>query len=97
MNRPLAVRIARLRAAAAPVLPSCTSTWSRGSAAASRSASARLPSVEPSSTSSISQSGKICACTEATVAASVAAAFHTGVMTETAGETAGEAAALIAL
>ena len=39
----------------------------------------RLPSVEPSSTISISQSGSVCARTEATAAPSVAAAFQTGV------------------
>ena len=46
---------------------------------------AAVASVEPSSATSISQSGKVWAATEAMVASRVAAAFQAGVMTETAG------------
>ena len=57
----------------------------RGSRAAQAAAMAAVASVEPSSATSISQSGKVWAATEAMVASSVAAAFRAGVMTETAG------------
>ena len=58
----------------------------RASAAARRSTTATVASVEQSSATSISQSGTVCACTEATVSPMNAAAFQAGVMMETRGK-----------
>ena len=74
-----------LRAAAGPPFSASVIARIRGSRAESARASAGEPSLEASSTSRSSQSGKLCALTDATVSASVAAAFQTGVMTETVG------------